>query len=249
MIDTHCHVDLYPQPTNIAKQADQAGILTIIVTNLPSAFERAQPHIRSFKNMRLALGLHPLAAEHHRAERDQFTKLIDQTSYIGEIGLDFSRAGFATKDLQVESLRFLLKALDGKPKFITLHSRQAEAQVLDILDEANRSQVVFHWFSGPLKALERALDKGHFFSLNPAMIQSPNGKKIIDSLPPDRVLTESDGPFVQIGNRTVLPSDVAVVEEYLAGRWSMKTLEVRAKIRENFLEVIKPLRQQIQIKK
>jgi len=242
MIDTHCHVDLYPNPTEIAHQADGAGILTIVVTNLPSAFERAQPHIRSFKNIRLALGLHPLAAEHHLAERERFAKLIDKTSYVGEIGLDFSRAGFATKDLQVESLRFVLKALGGKPKFVTLHSRQAEAQVLDILDEANRSPVVFHWFSGSLKTLGRALNKGHFFSLNPAMIQSPNGKKIIDALPPDRVLTESDGPFVKIGNRPVLPSDVEVVEEYLAGLWGMKMFEVSAKIRENFLDVIKPLR-------
>jgi len=69
MIDTHCHVDLYPRPTEVAAGADRAGILTVIVTNLPSAFERALPFVQPLRNIRLALGLHPLVAEQHEAER------------------------------------------------------------------------------------------------------------------------------------------------------------------------------------
>src|SRR5687768_3602515 len=109
MIDSHCHVDLYPHPTEVAEQANTAGILTIVVTNLPSAFQRASLHVGSFKNIRLALGFHPLEAEHHRAESEEFNKLIDKTSYIGEIGLDFSRVGFGTKELQQDSFRFVLQ--------------------------------------------------------------------------------------------------------------------------------------------
>lgn len=242
MIDTHCHVDLYPRPTEVAAGADQAGVLTIIVTNLPSAFDRALPFIQPMKNIRLALGLHPLVAEQHGGERERFKELIDKTSYIGEVGLDFSSAGYSTKELQVESFRFVLRALRGKRKFITLHSRRAESAVLDILEEEGRSPVVFHWYTGPLNLLDLAVRRGHFFSINPAMVSSPKGRKIVESIPADRVLTETDGPFVKINDRSAIPSDVVTVEDYLAGVWQVKRLDARAKIRENFLRLVRPIR-------
>ena len=242
MIDTHCHIDLYPHPTEIAVNTDRAGILTVIVTNLPSAFDRAYPYVKGMRNIRLALGLHPLVAAQHIVERKRFTELAHNTSYIGEIGLDFSRVGVSTKALQVESFRFVLRTLQGKPKFITVHSRQAESAVLDILEEEKRSPVVFHWYSGSVRILERAVDKGHFFSVNPAMIKSQKGKKLIEAIPPDRILTESDGPFVKVGNRCVLPSDVKLVEEFLATVWQKKPSEVSTKIRENFFEIVRSIR-------
>ncbi len=85
MIDAHCHIDLYTHPTKIAHQANQARVLTVMVTNLPSAFEKAYPHIKKFDQIRIALGLHPLLALQHNSERERFRQLIDKTSYIGEL--------------------------------------------------------------------------------------------------------------------------------------------------------------------
>lgn len=243
MIDTHCHVDLYPRPTEVAEEAKQARVLTISVTNLPSAFDRAYPYVEQFTNMRLALGLHPLLADKHLSERGRFQQLSAKTSYIGEVGLDFSRDGIATRELQVESFRIVLQAIRGKWKFITLHSRKAESAVLDMLEEEGRSPVVFHWFSGSMTALNRALALGHFFSINPAMLNTRNGQKIIAGLPPERVLTESDGPFVRVRGRAAIPSDVSLVEEQLASLWRMDRRQAGERIRENFLELVRPLRQ------
>ena len=91
MLDTHCHIDLYPDPHAVAKEVERQGILTIAVTNLPSHFEMGQPHLRGFRRIRLALGLHPLMAEHHKKERSKFKQMLSRTSYIGEVGLDFSK--------------------------------------------------------------------------------------------------------------------------------------------------------------
>jgi len=242
MIDSHCHIDLYPHPTEVADRANRDGVLTVMVTNLPSAFERAYPHIQNFKHMRLALGLHPLSAAQHPAEKERFAELVDKTSFIGEIGLDFSRAGYHSRELQIDSLKFVLAALDGKPKFITLHSRRAESTVLRLLQEARRSPVVFHWYSGSLKTLDLALSSGHYFSINPAMITSPNGQKIIAHLPPNRVLTETDAPFVKVGTRVSEPRDVELVENYLASLWGVSRLEVTRSVRENFMAIIKPVK-------
>ena len=242
MIDTHCHVDLYPRPTEVALGAERAKVITIIVTNLPSAFERAYPFVRSFKYVRLALGLHPQLAPQHAEERARFQTLVRQTSYIGEIGLDFSREVRATRELQIDSFRFALRSLRGERKFITLHSRQAESAVLDVLQEEYPLPVVFHWYSGPLDELERGLRSGHFFSINPAMVASHKGRKIVAAIPPERALTETDGPFVKVGNRAALPRDVSLVEDDLAVMWQMKSEEVRRRIKENFLELVRPLR-------
>ena len=137
-------------------------------------------------------------AREHARELMRFQDLVDRTSYIGKIGLDFSRFGKATKETQIESLRFIFQSLRGKSKFITVHSRQAESAVMDILEEAERSPVVFHWYSGSVAPLERALAHGQFFSVNPAMLGSQKGRQLIARLPPEKVLTETDGPFVKV---------------------------------------------------
>lgn len=247
IIDTHCHIDLYPNPSQIALAAERAKILTVLVTNLPSAFDRAYPHVQEYKHVRLALGLHPLVAEQHLAEHRRFQELIDKTSYIGEIGLDFSPEANSTKKLQIDSFRFVLESLGDKPKFITLHSRQAESTVLDILEEYKRVPVVFHWYTGSLESLDRAIAQGHYFSINLAMVKSEKGKKIIARIPPERLLTESDGPFIKIGTRSAVPFDVPIIIDYLS--FSMKTTNktIEEKIKKNFLELLKPIKNQVNI--
>ena len=97
IIDTHCHFDMMPQPEAYIKQKEQAGDIVIGMTNLPSHFQMGFSHIKGYKHIRLALGLHPLRVEEGRRELTLFKRLIGQTSYIGEIGLDFSRDGFPSK--------------------------------------------------------------------------------------------------------------------------------------------------------
>jgi len=242
MIDTHCHIDLYPDPSKLTLSIERDKILTILVTNLPSSFNKAFPHVQGLHFIRLGLGLHPLSAQHHVVEKRLFEKYAVRTSYIGEVGLDFSKAGISYKDIQLESFKFVIKCIRNKPKFITLHSRRAESIVLDILEEEKRSPVVFHWYSGPLKVLDRAVSLGHYFSINPAMVKNSAGKRIIERLPKDRILPESDGPFVKIEKRVVVPQDVLLVYKYLAVLWNKTVEEVSQIIRENFYKIIDPLR-------
>ena len=242
MIDAHCHLDLYLQPMPVARRADQAGVLTICVTNTPAAFVPAHAHLRALARIRVALGLHPLEATHHPAERAEFARLIPATSYIGEVGLDFSRAGLATRDKQIESFAFVLRTVQGTPKFMTVHSRRAERVVVEMLRQAGTSPAVFHWYSGALGVLEQALADGHYFSVNPAMTKSQNGQKIIAAIPRDRLLTETDGPFTTSGNRPAEPEDVASVERYVATIWNWSVPKVSQQIRENLLTLVRPLK-------
>src|ERR1039458_4576732 len=112
------------------------------------------------------------------------------TSFIGEVGLDFSIEGKGTTDLQVESFEFVLRVISGLPKFLSIHSRRAEARVLEMLRAAGRSSAVFHWYSGPIGILRQAIADGNYFSINTAMLNSENGRRIIAAIPHDRLLTE-----------------------------------------------------------
>lgn len=242
MLDTHCHLDLYAEPATVADRAERAGVFTIVVTNLPSAFERSRRTLVQRQGMRLALGLHPLLADQHASERERFRGLLPETSFIGEVGLDFSTGGKPTPDVQIDSFDFVLRALGNRPKFVSVHSRRAEAHVIQLLKLAHRSPAVFHWYSGSIRALEQALADGHYFSVNPAMVRSHKGTRIIAALPRHRVLTETDGPFVKVNGRAAEPADVLLVENALAGMWRVSRDEVTSTILGNFRTIINPIR-------
>ena len=195
IIETHCHFDMMPHPETYISAKEKTGDIIIGMTNLPSHFRMGQPHLRSFKHVRLALGLHPLLASENKNELPLFNSLLDQTSYIGEIGLDFSKEGLSTKDDQVFVLRKLLAKLEGKKKIISVHSRKAEKELFDLLCEYNINNVIFHWYSGPIDLIPSIISKGYYFSINETMSISKNGRAIIKAIPRNRILTESDAPF------------------------------------------------------
>ena len=244
MIDTHCHVDLFSDPLATAREAEVAGVLTVAVTNLPSHFEQGTPHLAGFKCVRLALGLHPMMVSQHRRERSLFERAASNTSYIGEVGLDFSSVGRATKDAQVDSFRFVLGVIRDRPRFLSLHSRGAELVVMDLLAEYAISPAVFHWYSGPLAAIERALSDGHFFSVNPSMTASQRGRSIIEKIPPERILTESDGPHIRVRGNPVGPTGIGSLLNSIADIWGVSPEKAEAQVQDNFRKVISPLKRQ-----
>lgn len=64
-----------------------------------------------------------------------------------------------------------------------------------LLKKYHIKNVIFHWYSGELSLVPDILDAGYYFSINEAMVSTLKGKNIIDNLPSDRMLTETDSPF------------------------------------------------------
>lgn len=238
MIDAHCHIDAYADPYEMALTVERSRVLTIAVTNLPSDFAQAFPHVRPLRHIRLALGLHPLLAKAHVPERQRFIAYLPRTSYVGEVGLDFSPEGRPTRQEQVESFRLVLQALRQQPKFVSVHSRRAESAILDLTEETPVCPLVFHWYTGPTEQLDRLLAQGHYCSINPAMVRSAAGRAITARLPHDRILTETDGPYVQVAKRPAMPADVHLVETFLAQLWGTEPNEVCLQLQHNLRQVI-----------
>ena len=242
MIDTHCHLDLYKDPHSLAINIENKRITTIAVTNLPSHFKIALNHVKNYKYIRLAIGLHPLLSEKHNDEFSLFKELIKHTSYIGEVGLDFLKDGIFSKDIQIMSFRYVLECTKERPRFMTIHTRGAEDIALDILEEYSARKVVLHWYSGTLKSLERAVANGYYFSINTSMINSQKGQKIISSIPIDRILTESDGPYIQLKGSPVTPYNLSGVLKYLGKVWYLTYDQAEKQVNTNFKGIVNMLK-------
>jgi TatD DNase family protein len=238
MIDAHCHLDLYPDPLAAGRQAERFGNTVVAVTNLPSHYEMGLPHVRTLARIHLALGLHPLLSDRHAGEIARFVKHVAAADYIGEIGLDFSSEGFGTRDRQVASFRRVLAAIADRQRFVTLHSRRAERELLGLLDEFGIRRAVFHWFTGSVPDMVATAAAGHYFSVNPAMIASDRGRRLVSAMPRHRIITETDGPYVMIDHRPIGVCEVRPVIDFLAGLWTTDVASAARIVDLNFRSVL-----------
>lgn len=221
-------------PDGFITRMEKSGHTVIGMTNRPCFFKQGIGHINPKGKIRLALGLHPLQLDNAEKDLADFAKYVDSTSYIGEIGLDFSSDGRNTMDLQIACLEELLRMLSGKSKILSVHSRQAERDVLDMLDLFYQKNVIFHWYTGSCNLIPEIVEHGYYFSVNEAMLYSSHGRELIGIMPKDRILTESDAPY----NKR---SDIRKAVDGLANMWRMSPMDVFQTIETNFRTLLKGL--------
>ncbi|MGG4342377.1 TatD family hydrolase [Paenibacillus lautus] len=211
LIDTHVHIDFYPDPQKVARQYEALKIYTMFVTNLPELFQKHYSSFKQFKYVRLCLGFHPQVASEYELNESLFKELICKTRYIGEVGLDYIKEHTDIKNRQIKAFEYITSPLINKGRIYTIHCKQTEDVTLDILKENGVKHAIFHWYSGKVSTLEKIIDNGYYLSLNPKMLNTQNGLKIIDRLPIDRILFETDGPFAKYNGQIVYPSYISKI--------------------------------------
>lgn len=235
MIDFHCHLDLYPDPEMAVRQADEARIYVLSVTTTPKAWRRTSAMAKDCTRIRTALGLHPELAHERHAELPLFEALLPQTRYVGEVGLDGSPDLKPHAEIQRKVFKTVLRFASREGgRILSIHSRRASDEVLECLRaEPNAGTAILHWFSGSQAQLRRAMDQGCWFSVGLPMSRSERGRALLASLPRDRVLTETDGPFAQENGRALYPSDVSGMTGALASIWKVPEAEVESQLKAN----------------
>lgn len=193
--DTHMHFDLYQNRDDVLTYMEANRCYTIAITNLPELFEKYRLCYGQYKYVKFALGFHPELVYKYKNQIDKFRRNIRYTRYIGEIGADFTTEDRRERETQLEILSEIVSICNQYgDKILSVHTRKAEKQVLEILNHS-KSKVIFHWYSGTIKEIKEAVERGYYFSINHQMIRSNNGKKIITKIPLERILIESDAPF------------------------------------------------------
>jgi TatD DNase family protein len=232
-VDAHCHLDLLSRPTQALDSAPNT--IVVAVTELPSRYRLLSTRFRNEPRVRVALGLHPLRATTAGAlEEGLLIRQLDRTDYVGEVGLDFSAQGRATRHAQLRVFERLLAEPTLRRKVVSVHSRGAERAAIERLQDAGVTAIL-HWYTGPRGLVDDALSAGMYFSVNPAMLRGEKGRALLAALPMDRVLTETDAPFARVNGANTVPSDIAAVVASLAKQWAMTGDAARELIHKNFV--------------
>ena len=231
-IDTHLHLDLIDNIDKTVQYIEKKQIYTIAVTNHPKVFEGLIGKINS-KYVRVALGMHPELVD--VANINLFKELVTSTKYIGEIGLDFSNKYISQNEKQKQIKIFEDILLFSKKKIFSIHSRDAEKEVLNLLNMHfdKTSHYILHWFSGNKTNLFKAIELDCYFSLNISMLKTKKFLELLPYIPKDKLLIETDAPFSK--------GSIFTIEEaygQLAECLEMPLINVKTLVFENFRKAL-----------
>ncbi len=199
-IDAHSHVDRYDLVDEQAlgsalAEITQHRILTISNSmDLPS-YERNLEIGEMCSLVLPAFGVHPWNATEYANRLDDLSKAIEQSPMIGEIGLDhFFVKDTSTYPAQKKVLEFFLGAAREQEKIINLHTKGAEREVLELLDQYDIPRVIVHWYSGPLDIFRKMVARGVYFTVGIEVLHSEHIQAIAQEIPSRQLLTETDNP-------------------------------------------------------
>ena len=226
--DTHAHLDLVEQETGkVVSAAEAAGVSPIITIgiNLASSIEAVR-HSGSFDPVYAAVGIHPNdTADMTAGDIDRLEEIAASGSKvvaIGETGLDYYRDR-SPVNLQKEAFRAQVRLARKLGMALIVHDRQAHDDTLEILKEekADETHVVMHCFSGDPDMLQEVLSRGYFVSFAGPITfkKSQAARKVAALVPPDRLLAETDAPFMSpepFRGKPNLPERVRLVANELA---------------------------------
>lgn len=239
MHDTHIHLDLYKNYSSIINEIESKKMYTISVTNHPKIYKILKEKIKS-RYVRVGLGFHPELIQKYKSDVELFINILPNIKYVGEIGLDFSGRNKESSMMQREFLKRVIIVCRNHPgKIISIHSRNAERDVLDIIGEDYTNAYIMHWYSGGYRVHTDMIKKGYYFSFNYQMLSSKKGAEILLRTPLNKILLESDGPFTKIDNKTYIPSKMFRTIFLMSSILGISITELENILKTNFNDMIR----------
>lgn len=242
LVDFHCHLDLYPDHEALIAECDREGVATLTVTTTPKAWPRNREMTERSTHVRVALGLHPQLVAEREGEIALFEKYLRDARYVGEVGLDAGPRFYSSFQAQERIFERVLRAsAEQGGKILTVHSVRSVGKVLGHIERSlpqDRGTVVLHWFTGTASEAQRAIELGCYFSINSEMTRSLKHRQLVVGLPADRLLTETDGPFVQDSGTPVRPKDVGRAVSEIAELRGIPNGEMAALLIRNLRKLV-----------
>lgn len=199
LCDTHCHMDLMDDMIGFINEVQHSNMSLYAVGTTPKAYSREEQLCRNSQNIYVGLGMHPQLVSSGYDDMKLFKSLFKESYYIGEVGLDFSKEYIHTKESQIDVFSEIIRLCEKYgEKTVSIHSLKSVSTVIEILKTYRRQEsnkYIFHWFTGSISQLEKAIKLGCYFSINPRMLKTKSGMEVIKAIPLDRLLLETDAPF------------------------------------------------------
>ncbi len=245
MIDSHCHLDFQQFDKDrffVIKRCEQVLNLCINPTVNLESTKKALEVLKEYNFIYLLLGFHPHYAKDFKEEVLEFyQELLEKEKKIigvGEVGLDFYKA-LSPKDVQISVFEKFLKLAVKKKLPLVIHLRQAESEMRNILDKYDfRAPVVMHCFSHSYDFFEYCLKRGFYLSFagNITYLQNNSLREILKKTPLNRVLLETDSPYLTPQEKRGLrnePSFIIYILRFVSRIMNLEEKELEKIIEEN----------------
>ena len=248
LVDSHCHLD-FPdfaaERDAVVARARTAGVETMLTigTRLDQ-FEGVRAIAEAYDGIWCSVGAHPHeAADHPELAAEQLVALAQHPKVvgIGETGLDF-HYDLSPRDIQERVFRAHIAASRTSGLPLIIHAREADAEIARILDEERPPPGVLHCFSSGRGLAEKALELGFFVSIS-GIVTFRNAEElrtIVRDLPLDRLLVETDAPYlapVPYRGKRNEPAFVAATAAAVAALKGVATEQLAATTRDNFFRL------------
>jgi len=205
MTDTHCHINFpehFSDPSTTIARAEQVGVTRIIAVGCDTETSRRAIELADIhKQVFACVGWHPTYTSKYDPSE---LKAIEEFAHhpkcvaIGEIGLDY-HWDYSTPEQQRVSLEDHFALAQSVGKAVVFHCREAYADLLSWLENKQRSTpMILHCFAGDSGDAKRAMDLDCYFGIDgPITYKNAMAlRDIVKALPSDRLLLETDAPYL-----------------------------------------------------
>lgn len=215
LVDVHCHLThkLFENDLDdVIKRNISKGVKAIICSGVnPTDNLKVISICSKYDIVKASLGIYPIDAlglgpdetgivrYHGKIDLDSefefFKKNKDKIISIGEVGLDY-KMDLKHHDEQKENFSKIIDFCEKFKKPIVVHSRKAEADVIDMLSSSKLKKVILHCFEGRKHLVGKAIDAGYSFSIPCNIIKLQHFQSIAERAPMQQLLTETDSPWL-----------------------------------------------------
>ena len=249
LVDSHCHLDYLEDAGTLesalydAQKANIGYMLSAGVTlaRFPNNLAIAKLH----PNIFISVGLHPSEPINHELTVAELTNLAHDPLVIaiGETGLDYFYQDIA-RETQIQHLRIHINAAKELKKPLIIHTRDSADDILRILKEERADKVggIMHCFTENWEIAQQAMDLGFYISFS-GIITFPKAlqiKEVAQNMPLDRILIETDAPYlapIPYRGKPNQPAYVRYVAECIAELKQASFTDIAKATTENFLRL------------
>ncbi len=259
-LDVHTHLThsaFNEDKDAVIQRAIDAGLGTIVVNGTePRSNREILDLAQRYPVIKVALGIYPVEAVASNLPREASSpafKVDDEIKWIaeqcatgkvtaiGECGLD---GHMIPSELDAKQESVFCKLIEVAKTFqlpLIVHSRSKEQRTADVLMEMGVKRVNFHCFTGRSHLAKTLAEKneGWYFSIPSNAVRSDSFQKLLRILPPERILTETDAPYLaKEKNGRSEPADVVLTVELLAKIRGWSVDQAKEQVWQNYQDLI-----------
>lgn len=247
-IDSHCHIVMSAfhedRDTLLQEYFESGGIAMMSVSTSPDEFQANRDLILRDERIYTALGWHPHDASMYNREAENHIRNAAETGLlraVGEIGLDYHYLNSSRPD-QIRAFEQQMGLADQLGLPVIIHTREAEPDTAKILRKYRNVTGVLHCYTSGPNLLETGLELDYYVSFS-GIITFPRStelKQLVSRVPIDRILFETDAPYlapVPFRGKRNDPGKVRTVIEYAAGLIGMPVEALSEQANQNFFRL------------